>query len=121
MIVGPHERRAMKLASYWFDTAAPFQGDAAGPVEGRADVAVIGGGFTGLSAALALAGEGARVVLLEAGPGGGETRGRNGGHSKNRLSAGFAAPPRRPGSPLGQSLPPPLQPGPANPPPGVYE
>src|SRR5260221_6342439 len=90
MIVGPHERRAMKLASYWFDTAAPFQGDAAGPVEGRADVAVIGGGFTGLSAALALAGKGARVVLLEAGRGGGGTAGRQSSASNNRLSVGFS-------------------------------
>ena len=41
--------------SYWLDTAPRFTGGAAGPVGGRVDVAVIGGGFTGLSAALALA------------------------------------------------------------------
>src|SRR6266851_2416481 len=104
MIAGPHERKAMKLASYWLDTAAPFQGDAAGPVEGRADVAVIGGGFTGLSAALALAGKGARVVLLEAGRVGGEASGRNGGHCNNGLSADFAATAERLGLPLAKSL-----------------
>jgi glycine/D-amino acid oxidase-like deaminating enzyme len=38
-----------------------------GPVEGRYDVAIVGGGFTGLSAALSLAKGGARVALLEAG------------------------------------------------------
>lgn len=43
------------------------------------DVAVVGGGFTGLSAALALAGKGARVRLLEAGPVGFRASGRNGG------------------------------------------
>jgi glycine/D-amino acid oxidase-like deaminating enzyme len=56
----------MKLESYWLDTAPKFT-----PVEAelpaRVDVAVVGGGFTGLSAALALARRGARVALLEAG------------------------------------------------------
>jgi glycine/D-amino acid oxidase-like deaminating enzyme len=57
----------MKLASYWLDTATPFAGAAEGPVEGHADVVVVGAGFTGLSAALALARRGASVVVLEAG------------------------------------------------------
>ncbi len=56
----------MKLTSYWLDTSTPFAGGAKGPVEGTCDVAVIGGGLTGSSAALALAKKGARVVLLEA-------------------------------------------------------
>ncbi|MDT8330013.1 FAD-binding oxidoreductase [Roseomonas gilardii] len=73
----------MKLLSYWQDTATPFAGAAGGPVEGRADVAVIGGGFTGLSAALALAQRGARVVVLEAGKVAGQASGRNGGHVNN--------------------------------------
>ncbi len=41
----------MKLVSYWHDTAPLFAGAAEGPVEGHYDVAVIGGGFTGLGAA----------------------------------------------------------------------
>ncbi len=45
----------------------------------RADVAVVGGGFTGLSAALHLAEAGARVVLLEANRLGWGASGRNGG------------------------------------------
>ena len=49
----------MKLASYWLDTSTPFSGGATGPVEGTYDVAVIGGGLTGSSAALALARKGA--------------------------------------------------------------
>jgi len=56
----------MKLESFWTDTASSFEGrtDA---LPGRVDVAVVGGGFTGLSAAHALARRGARVAVLEAG------------------------------------------------------
>lgn len=76
----------MKLESYWLDTSQPFSGGTAGPVQGRCDVAVIGGGLTGCSAALALAKKGARVVLLEAGTIGNAASGRNGGMCNN----GFA-------------------------------
>jgi glycine/D-amino acid oxidase-like deaminating enzyme len=51
----------------------PLDGDA------RADVAVIGGGITGLSTALHLAQVGAKVVLLEAEQPGWGASGRNGG------------------------------------------
>ena len=56
--------------------------------EMRADVCVIGGGFTGLSAALHLARAGAKVVLLEAHTVGFAASGRNGGqiHSGHRKS-----------------------------------
>ncbi|HSI41849.1 MAG TPA: FAD-binding oxidoreductase [Xanthobacteraceae bacterium] len=52
----------------------------------RADVCVIGGGYTGLSAALHLAEAGIDVVLLEAGRVGSGASGRNGGqiHSGQR-------------------------------------
>ncbi|MFH6782307.1 MULTISPECIES: NAD(P)/FAD-dependent oxidoreductase [Methylobacterium] len=76
----------MKLTSYWLDTSMPFASGAAGPVEGTCDVAVIGGGLTGASAALALAKKGARVVLLEAETIGNAASGRNGGMCNN----GFA-------------------------------
>ncbi len=79
----------MKLESYWHATAPAFQGGASGPVEGRFDVAVVGGGFTGLSAALALASKGASVVVLEAGRVIGEASGRNGGHCNNGASHDF--------------------------------
>jgi gamma-glutamylputrescine oxidase len=46
----------------------------------RADVCVIGGGYTGLSAALNLAEQGMDVVLLEAERIGFGASGRNGGH-----------------------------------------
>lgn len=61
----------MKQVPYWLDTADAFARGAQGPVEGSADVAVIGAGFTGLSAALALGQRGARVVVLDAGKVGG--------------------------------------------------
>lgn len=58
----------------------PLQGGA------RADVCVIGGGYTGLSAALHMAEAGLDVVLLEAGRVGSGASGRNGGqiHSGQR-------------------------------------
>lgn len=76
----------MKLTSYWLDTSEPFRSAAAGPVAGHFDVAVIGGGLTGSSAALALAKKGASVVLLEAETIGHAASGRNGGMCNN----GFA-------------------------------
>jgi glycine/D-amino acid oxidase-like deaminating enzyme len=70
----------MKLQSYWRDTAEPFAHAADGLVEGHADVAVVGRGFTGLSAALHLAKPGGRVVVLERGFVGSGASGRSGAH-----------------------------------------
>jgi len=63
------------------------------------DVAVIGGGFTGLSTALSLAEAGARPILLEAGPLAAGASGRNGGQvvpglkpTPAALAARFGAP-----------------------------
>ncbi len=81
----------MKLASYWHDTARPFSGAAEGPVEGRVDVAVVGGGFTGLSAALAFAKRGASVAVLEAAHVGAGASGRNGGQCNNGFAQDFSA------------------------------
>jgi glycine/D-amino acid oxidase-like deaminating enzyme len=80
----------VKLESYWLDTAPAFRG-ADAPLEGRADVAIVGGGFTGLSAALAFARKGASVVVLEAGRIASEASGRNGGHCNNGLAHDYAA------------------------------
>jgi glycine/D-amino acid oxidase-like deaminating enzyme len=81
----------MKLESYWLDTAPAFTSGAQGPVSGRADVVVVGAGFTGLSAALALARRGASVVVLEAGRVVGEASGRNGGHCNSGLAHDFGS------------------------------
>jgi glycine/D-amino acid oxidase-like deaminating enzyme len=66
-------------ASVWTATAEP--GPETPPLIGerRADVAVIGAGYTGLSAALHLAERGADVVVLDAGVPGWGGSGRNGG------------------------------------------
>ncbi len=76
----------MKLEPYWLATAPRFGAGATAPLAGKVDVAVVGGGFTGLSAALALAKSGASVAVLEAGRVVGEASGRNGGHCNNGLA-----------------------------------
>ena len=80
----------MKLVPYWRDTAPEFLGTEKGPVEGDYDVAVVGGGFTGLSASIALARKGARVVLLEADRLGNCASGRNGGMCNNGFAQDYA-------------------------------
>lgn len=80
----------MKLESYWTDSA-PLYVSPARALPAQADVAIVGGGFTGLSAALALARRGASVVVLEAGPHvAAEASGRNGGHVNNGLAVDYA-------------------------------
>src|SRR6266702_8442539 len=94
----------MKLDSYWTDTAPRFTGAEAGPAEGPVDVAVIGGGFTGLSAALALAQRGAVVALLEAGKVASAASGRNGGHVNNGTAVDFGGLVEKLGLPAARAL-----------------
>ena len=66
--------------SLWAASARPAPATSAlGAQQVRADVAVIGGGFTGLCAALRLAQSGVDVVLLEAAELGWGGSGRNNG------------------------------------------
>src|SRR5947209_11377020 len=58
------------------------------PLPGRVDVAVIGAGFTGLSAALSLAKRGAKVVVLESETIGWGASSRNGGMLLTGLKLG---------------------------------
>ncbi|KGF69414.1 FAD-dependent oxidoreductase [Hoeflea sp. BAL378] len=80
----------MKFTSYWHDSSAPFDQAQSGRVEGSFDVAVIGGGFTGLNAARKMARAGVRVALLEADRIGAGGSGRNGGHLNNGIAHGYA-------------------------------
>lgn len=66
-------------ASWYAGTAAPFDPPPALQCEVRADVCVIGAGYTGLGAALELASRGVSVAVLEAAQVGSGASGRNGG------------------------------------------
>lgn len=81
----------MRSESYWLDTAPAFAGAQTGAVEGQVDVAIVGGGFTGLSAARALAMKGASVVVLEADRVIGEASGRNGGQCNTGVAQDYSA------------------------------
>ncbi len=65
--------------SLWTATAGPAPATTPLSGERRADVAIVGGGFTGLRAALALAEAGSDTVVLEAAEAGWGASGRNGG------------------------------------------
>jgi len=65
-------------SNYWLTTASIPKGTA-GELPTRADVGVIGAGFTGLSAARTLAKRGAKVAVLEANSIGWGASSRNGG------------------------------------------
>jgi glycine/D-amino acid oxidase-like deaminating enzyme len=80
----------MKLESYWTASAPAFV-PRASDLPPQCDMAIVGGGFTGLSAALALSRRGASVVVLEAGERvAAEASGRNGGHVNNGLAVDYA-------------------------------
>jgi flavin-dependent dehydrogenase len=55
----------MKFTPYWLDISPPGPDRSATEVGGQVDVAVVGAGLTGLSAALHLARKGAKVAVLE--------------------------------------------------------
>ncbi len=74
-----NDRKAEYPASWYAATANPLEPFPAFEGEARADVCIVGGGYTGLSAALHLAEAGMDVVLLEAHRVGFGASGRNGG------------------------------------------
>ncbi|RWR07679.1 NAD(P)/FAD-dependent oxidoreductase [Paenirhodobacter populi] len=76
----PHTRSYYAATAHAYPAFPVLQG------ETEADVVVIGGGFTGVNAAIELADRGLRVVLLEANRIGWGATGRNGGQITGSLS-----------------------------------
>jgi len=85
-----NDRAGQFPASWYAATATPLAPFAPLTGAARADVCIVGGGYTGLSAALHLAQRGYDVVLLEAHRAGFGASGRNGGQvgSGQRLDQG---------------------------------
>ena len=77
-----------KEKTFWLDTVQMPECEPARPLPERADVAVMGSGFTGLTAARVLAKRGARVVVLEAETVGWGASSRNGGMVLTGLKLG---------------------------------
>ncbi len=75
----------------WWWEAAPPAATIARDVPSAADVAIIGAGYTGLSAALTLARAGRSVVVLDAGDPGEGASSRNGGMLGSGHKVSFAA------------------------------
>jgi len=78
-LLSANDRPGQYPASYYAATATPTAPHPQLKGSTRADVCIVGGGYTGLSAALHLAGRGFDVVLLEAHRVGFGASGRNGG------------------------------------------
>lgn len=81
----------MKMMPYWLDTAPRFAAGERDAPSGEVDVAIVGAGFTGLSAAIALAKKGAKVAVFEAGLVGNAASGRNGGMCNNGFAQDYHA------------------------------
>src|SRR5258707_15869304 len=69
----------IKERNYWLDTVAEPATGATGTLPDKVDVAIVGGGFCGLSAARPIAQRGVRVAVLEAETLGWGASSRNGG------------------------------------------
>jgi gamma-glutamylputrescine oxidase len=90
-----NDRRGVHAPSWYVESAASFPDQPPLEEETRADVCIVGGGFTGLSTALHLAERGVDVALIEAHRVGWGASGRNGGQIVNGLNAGLDAIERR--------------------------
>jgi glycine/D-amino acid oxidase-like deaminating enzyme len=89
---------------YWLDTAPAGPDYRDTPTPDRADVAIVGAGFTGLSAAIHLARKGAKVAVLEKETVGWGASGRNGGMATTGLAIGFTTALARYGEPTAGTL-----------------
>ncbi len=80
----------MQQQIYWHTTVQMPDDSALTPIPEKVDVAIIGGGYTGLSAARTLAKRGVKVVVLEAETIGWGASSRNGGMTLTGLKVGMA-------------------------------
>lgn len=92
-----------KREPYWWE-AAPLRPATPAALPRQIDVAVIGAGYTGLSAALTLARAGRSVLVLEAGHPGQGASTRNGGMCGDALKPDLAELTRRYGEPHAHAL-----------------
>src|SRR5215470_17908977 len=77
-----------RTAPYWLD-AAPLSDFEPSDIPERADVAIVGAGYTGLSAAITLARQGRQVLVFDAGlPGDGAST-KNAGNVSRTLKKSF--------------------------------
>ena len=75
---------------WWWEAVPAIEGDQS-PLPARSDVAIVGGGYTGLSAALTLSRAGRSVIVFEAQRLGHGASSRNGGMIGSGHRLGFAA------------------------------
>jgi glycine/D-amino acid oxidase-like deaminating enzyme len=94
---------ATRLTSYWWD-ATPRPALADTPPPSRADVVVIGSGYTGLVAAITAARAGLQVVVLDAEDAGYGCSTRNGGQISTSIKPGYAELTRRHGVEQAQAI-----------------
>ena len=94
----------MKQQIYWHTTVQMPDASNLTPIPADVDFAVIGGGYTGLSAARTLAQQGAKVVVLEAETIGWGASSRNGGMALTGLKVGMATIIKKYGRELAKTL-----------------
>lgn len=75
---------------YWWEAAEPEMADA-GPLPEKADVVIVGGGFTGMGAAIPLARAGRNVVVLERDRPGDGASSRNGGITSGNIRHSYSS------------------------------
>jgi glycine/D-amino acid oxidase-like deaminating enzyme len=94
----------MKFTPYWLDTSPSGPDRTKTEISGHADVAVVGAGLTGLSAALHLARKGAKVEVFETETVAWGASGRNGGMCTPGMAFGFRDAIARYGFPTASTL-----------------